>query len=62
MCIGKYPQKKIYLNSALFVSYFSQLIQGPISRFDDLSETLFTEHSFDRKTLILAFKELCGFL
>lgn len=32
---------------ALFVSYFPQLIQGPISRFDSLSEQLFTHHSFD---------------
>ena len=33
---------------ALFVSFFPQLIQGPISRFGDLSKTLFTPHSFDR--------------
>ncbi len=32
---------------ALFVSYFPQLIQGPISRFDSLSEQLFTPHSFE---------------
>ena len=33
---------------ALFVSFFPQLIQGPISRFSDLSKTLFTPHSFDQ--------------
>ncbi len=48
---GKYPPEKNIFKFALFVSYFPQLIQGPISRFDDLSETLFTEHSFDRKNL-----------
>ena len=32
---------------ALFVSYFPQLIQGPISRFGALSEQLFSEHRFD---------------
>ncbi len=32
---------------ALFVSFFPQLIQGPISRFDALSEQLFAEHAFD---------------
>ncbi len=32
---------------ALFVSYFPQLIQGPISRFDALSEQLFAPHSFE---------------
>lgn len=32
---------------ALFVSYFPQLIQGPISRFSSLGEQLFAEHRFD---------------
>lgn len=32
---------------ALFVSFFPQLIQGPISRFEDLSEQLFSPHSFE---------------
>lgn len=32
---------------ALFVSYFPQLIQGPISRFGDLAPQLFGEHAFD---------------
>ena len=31
---------------ALFVSFFPQLMQGPISRWKDLKETLFEEHSF----------------
>ena len=33
---------------ALFVSFFPQLIQGPISRFGDLKKTLFQPHAFDR--------------
>ena len=32
---------------ALFVSYFPQLIQGPISRFDSLAPQLFAPHAFD---------------
>lgn len=32
---------------ALFVSFFPQLVQGPISRFHDLSETLYAGHPFD---------------
>lgn len=32
---------------ALFVSFFPQLIQGPISRFGDLGEQLFAPHAFD---------------
>lgn len=31
---------------ALFVSFFPQLVQGPISRYNDLSRTLYKEHSF----------------
>lgn len=36
---------------ALFVSFFPQLVQGPISRFGDLSESLYKEHKFDGKTV-----------
>ncbi len=36
---------------ALFVSFFPQLIQGPISRFGDLSKTLYGEHSFESGTV-----------
>ena len=32
---------------ALFVSFFPQIIQGPISRYEKLSETLYGEHAFD---------------
>ncbi len=34
---------------ALFVSFFPQLVQGPISRFNDLSASLFANHRFDPK-------------
>ncbi len=36
---------------ALFVSFFPQLVQGPISRFGDLSETLYKEHPFEGRTV-----------
>ncbi len=36
---------------ALFVSFFPQLVQGPISRYSDLSESLFEEHAFDPKVV-----------
>lgn len=32
---------------ALFVSFFPQLVQGPISRYDDLAPSLFGRHDFD---------------
>ncbi|MCL2404073.1 MAG: MBOAT family protein [Defluviitaleaceae bacterium] len=51
---------------ALFVSFFPQVIQGPISRFDDLSQTLYSgtpvnRHGFTRaaqRILIGFFKKL----
>lgn len=36
-----------YFRFLLFVSFFPQLIQGPISRYGDLSRTLYGEHSLD---------------
>lgn len=36
---------------ALFVSFFPQLVQGPISRFKDLSETLYAPHPFASETV-----------
>ena len=32
---------------ALFVSFFPQIVEGPIGRYDKLAETLFEGHSFD---------------
>ena len=48
---GKYKPEGNLFKLALFVSFFPQLIQGPISRFDDLSQTLFGEHSLDVKNI-----------
>jgi len=36
---------------ALFVSFFPQVIQGPISRYEALSKTLFAEHRLEAKAL-----------
>lgn len=36
-----------FFKFSLFVSFFPQLGQGPISRYSDLSETMFKEHHFD---------------
>ncbi len=35
---------------ALFVSFFPQLVQGPISRYGDLAEQLYAPHSFDGRS------------
>ncbi len=43
----KHRAETNFFKLALFVSYFPQLVQGPISRFSDLSQSLFEEHDFD---------------
>ncbi len=48
---GKYEYEKSFLKTALYVSYFPQIIQGPISRFNELSKTLFTGASWDSLNL-----------
>ena len=54
----KYPYEKNIFKLALFISFFPQLIQGPISRFDDLKETLFGEHSFDAKAISFGLQRI----
>ncbi|MBO6046223.1 MAG: MBOAT family protein [Erysipelotrichaceae bacterium] len=47
---------------ALFISFFPQVIQGPISRFKDLSETLFAEHDWNLKQITFGLERvLWGF-
>lgn len=55
---GKYQPEKNLGKLALFVSFFPQLIQGPISRFDDLSKTLFAEHSFDGRNVTFGLQRI----
>ena len=47
----KQAAQKNFFKLALFVSFFPQLAQGPISRYGDLSQTLYEPHSFDSKTV-----------
>ncbi|MBR2275073.1 MAG: MBOAT family protein [Lachnospiraceae bacterium] len=44
---GKYPAERNVFRFALFVSYFPQIIQGPISRFKELAPELFKGADFD---------------
>ena len=54
---GKCPPERNFAHFLLFVSYFPQLIQGPINRFDDLATQLYEPHRFDvhnaRRALLL---------
>ena len=43
---NKYEPEKNVFKYALFTSFFPQMVQGPISRFDSLGNELFSEHKF----------------
>lgn len=55
---GSVPAEKNFFKLALFVSFFPQLIQGPISRFDDLSKTLYDKHSFEPRTVSFGLQRM----
>ena len=44
---GKYPAERNLLKYALFISFFPQLIQGPIGRYDALAPQLTTPHRLE---------------
>lgn len=44
---GKITPQKNYAKFALFISFFPQVVQGPISRFDWLSDQLTSQREFD---------------
>jgi len=48
---GKYAAEKNIFKFALFVSFFPQIIQGPIGRFDKLSPQFFENNEFDYKRI-----------
>jgi len=56
------PAEKNFLRYALFISFFPQLIQGPISRYGDLAPSLLGEHVFEwGKVRNGLFRMLWGF-
>ena len=48
---GKYDAERHLGKFALFVSFFPSIVQGPISRFDDVGRQLQQEHTFDYDNL-----------
>lgn len=44
---GKYEPDKNLAKFALFLSFFPQIIQGPIARYDQLAHQLYESHKFD---------------
>lgn len=47
-----------FFKLALFVSFFPQLIQGPISKFSQLAPTLFAPHDYDRKAVSFGLQRM----
>lgn len=59
---GTIHAERNFFKFALFISFFPQLIQGPISRYGDLSKTLYEKHPFDGKTVCFGLQRvLWGF-
>lgn len=50
--------EKNYFKVLLFVSFFPQMTQGPISDFSQLSNELYSEHSFDYKNYSWGFQRM----
>ena len=48
---GKQEVQKNFFKLALFATFFPQMAQGPISRYGELSQTLYEPHAFARKTV-----------
>ena len=44
---GKYLPDKNFGKIALFVSFFPQMVEGPIGRYDELADQLYEPHKFD---------------
>lgn len=55
---GKVKAERNFFKMALFTSFFPQLVQGPISRFADLSQTLYAQHSFCLKEVLFGVERI----
>ena len=60
---GKYPAQRNPLKYLLFVSFFPQMVQGPISRYDQLAPQLMEPHSWNADNVKYGLQlVLCGYL
>ena len=53
---GKTEAQSNFFKYLLFVSFFPQILQGPIPRYNQLKEQLFEGHVFDYKTVKFGFQ------
>lgn len=55
---GSVKAERNPLKLALFVSYFPQLVQGPISKYNRLAPQLFSSHEFDGKQVSFGLQRM----
>ena len=55
---GTCKAEKSFFKLALFVSFFPQLVQGPISKFTQLAPTLYASKDFDGKTVSFGLQRM----
>ncbi|MBP3701290.1 MAG: MBOAT family protein [Lachnospiraceae bacterium] len=55
---AEYKPERNFFKFSLFVSFFPQLIQGPISRFAQLSQDLFTPHEYDSRQVAFGLQRM----
>lgn len=55
---GTAKAEKNFFRLALFVSFFPQLIQGPISKFGQVAPTLYQPHDFDGKQVSFGLQKM----
>lgn len=55
---GKVPAEKNIFKSALFTSFFPLIVQGPISDYSRLTQTLYTPERFNAKNFLFGFERI----
>ena len=55
---GKTQAERNFFRLALFVSFFPQLVQGPISRHSDLAAELYAPHTFDCRSFTYGLQRI----
>lgn len=53
---GKITPQKNFWKYVLFISFFPQIIQGPIPRYGQLAGQLYEPHKFDEKNIVKGFQ------
>lgn len=55
---GRIKAQSNIFKLALYISYFPALIQGPIDRYEDLAEQLFSQHQFEYKRFCFGMQRM----